>query len=52
VVQRIPVKIIVDPGHSLEGKLLPGMSAVVTVDTMGSSDNGIGVFPKAAAKAP
>jgi len=52
VVQRIPVKIIVDPGHSLEGKLLPGMSAVVTVDTMGSNDNGIGVFPKAAAKAP
>ncbi|HVI52420.1 MAG TPA: HlyD family secretion protein [Candidatus Sulfotelmatobacter sp.] len=53
VVQRIPVKIIVEPGHSLEGKLLPGMSAVVTVDTSGKDDAGLGLFPKAvAAKAP
>jgi len=51
VVQRIPVKIIVDPGHSLEGKLLPGMSAVVTVDTNGVKEAGLGTFPKVAAKA-
>ena len=52
VVQRIPVKIIVDPGHALTGKLRPGMSAVVTVDTNDHADVSLGVFPKAAAKAP
>jgi membrane fusion protein (multidrug efflux system) len=31
VVQRIPVKIKLDPGHSLKGRLRPGFSAVVTI---------------------
>jgi len=33
VVQRIPVKIVFDPGQPLVDRLKPGMSAVVTVDT-------------------
>jgi membrane fusion protein, multidrug efflux system len=31
VVQRIPVKIELDPGHPLQGRLRPGFSAVVTI---------------------
>ena len=52
VVQRIPVKIVFEPGNSLEGKLLPGMSAVVTVNTKGTDEPGIGFVTKANAKAP
>jgi membrane fusion protein, multidrug efflux system len=33
VVQRIPVKIILDPGHPLEGQLRPGMSVIATIHT-------------------
>ncbi|MBH61417.1 MAG: multidrug transporter [Alphaproteobacteria bacterium] len=33
VVQRIPVKIVLEPGHSLEGRLRPGMSVITRVDT-------------------
>ena len=33
VVQRIPVKIVLEPGHALEGRLRPGMSVVARVDT-------------------
>ena len=33
VVQRIPVKIVLEPGHPLEGRLRPGMSVVTRVDT-------------------
>ncbi len=33
VVQRIPVKIVFDPGQPLVDRLKPGMSAVVTIDT-------------------
>ena len=33
VVQRIPVKIVIDPSHPLAARLRPGMSAVVTVRT-------------------
>src|SRR5690606_26428003 len=33
VVQRVPVRIAIDPGQDLTGRLAPGMSAVVTVDT-------------------
>ena len=33
VVQRIPVKIVLEPGHALEGRLIPGMSVVTRVDT-------------------
>jgi membrane fusion protein (multidrug efflux system) len=33
VVQRIPVKIVLDPGNALAGKLRPGMSATATILT-------------------
>ena len=33
VVQRIPVKITLDPGHALEGQLRPGMSVIATIRT-------------------
>jgi membrane fusion protein (multidrug efflux system) len=33
VVQRIPVKIVLDPGNALAGKLRPGMSATATIIT-------------------
>lgn len=33
IVQRIPIKIVLDDVDSLEGKLRPGMSVVVDVDT-------------------
>ena len=35
VVQRIPVKIALDPGHKLQGSLRPGFSAVVTIHASG-----------------
>ena len=33
VVQRIPVKITLDPGHPLEGQLRPGMSVIAAIRT-------------------
>ena len=33
VVQRIPVKLLLDPANLLAGRLRPGMSAVATIDT-------------------
>jgi membrane fusion protein (multidrug efflux system) len=33
VVQRIPVKVTLDPGHPLEGQLRPGMSVITTIRT-------------------
>jgi membrane fusion protein (multidrug efflux system) len=33
VVQRIPVKVVLDPGGPLAGKLRPGMSAIATIVT-------------------
>ena len=33
IVQRIPVKITLDPDNRLAGRLRPGMSVVVTIDT-------------------
>ncbi len=45
VVQRIPVKIVLDPGHPLQDKLRPGFSAVVTVHTSGKSDRAEGKQP-------
>jgi membrane fusion protein (multidrug efflux system) len=36
VVQRIPVKIVLDPGHPLQGLLRPGFSVEVTVHTSGN----------------
>jgi membrane fusion protein, multidrug efflux system len=35
VVQRIPVKIALDPGHPLQGRLLPGLSTEVTIHASG-----------------
>lgn len=35
VVQRVPVRIALPDGHPLEGRLVPGLSVVVTVDTRG-----------------
>jgi membrane fusion protein (multidrug efflux system) len=35
VVQRIPVKIVLDPDHLLQGRLRPGFSAVVTIHASG-----------------
>lgn len=40
VVQRIPVKILLDPGGELAGQLRPGMSVVATVDTRGRANRG------------
>jgi membrane fusion protein (multidrug efflux system) len=37
VVQRIPVKIVLDPGHPLQNMLRPGFSAVVTVHASGKN---------------
>jgi membrane fusion protein (multidrug efflux system) len=37
VVQRIPVKIALDPGHPLQGRLRPGFSVVVTVYASGKN---------------
>jgi membrane fusion protein (multidrug efflux system) len=34
-VQRIPVKIVLDPGHPLQGRLRPGFSAEVTIHASG-----------------
>ncbi|MDH4065691.1 MAG: HlyD family secretion protein, partial [Acidobacteriota bacterium] len=33
VVQRVPVKIVLDPGQDTDGQLRPGLSVVPTVDT-------------------
>jgi membrane fusion protein, multidrug efflux system len=37
IVQRIPVKIILDPGSALSGDLRPGMSVTPTIDTRSES---------------
>ena len=37
VVQRLPVKIALDPGHPLQGKLRPGFSVVVTIHSSGKA---------------
>jgi len=37
VVQRIPVKIVLDAGHPLQGKLRPGFSAEVTIHASGKN---------------
>jgi membrane fusion protein (multidrug efflux system) len=39
VVQRIPVKIALDPGHPLQGRLRPGLSTEVTIHTSGRSSD-------------
>ncbi|TAL01304.1 MAG: HlyD family secretion protein [Rhodospirillaceae bacterium] len=41
IVQRIPVKIVLEPNPAIEGKLRPGMSVEAEIDTKASaSDNG------------
>jgi membrane fusion protein, multidrug efflux system len=45
VVQRIPVKIVLDPGHPLQDKLRPGFSAVVTVHASGKNTPSEGSQP-------
>jgi membrane fusion protein (multidrug efflux system) len=37
IVQRVPVKIALDPGHPLQGKLRPGFSVVVTIHASGKT---------------
>jgi membrane fusion protein (multidrug efflux system) len=39
VVQRIPLKIVLDPGHPLQGRLRPGMSTEVTVHASGRASD-------------
>lgn len=39
VVQRIPVKIVLDPGHPLQNSLRPGFSAVVTIHASGKNND-------------
>jgi membrane fusion protein (multidrug efflux system) len=45
VVQRIPVKIALDPGHPLQNTLRPGFSAVVTVHASGKNTQAEGSKP-------
>ena len=45
VVQRIPVKIVLDPGHPLQDTLRPGFSAVVTVHASGKNTHSEGSQP-------
>ena len=33
IVQRVPVKVALEPGHALGGQLRPGMSTIVSIDT-------------------
>jgi membrane fusion protein, multidrug efflux system len=42
VVQRIPVKILLDPDHPLKDRLRPGFSATVTVHASGKQTRGEG----------
>jgi membrane fusion protein (multidrug efflux system) len=43
VVQRLPVKIALDPGHPLQGRLRPGFSVVVTIHASGKDTGNEGV---------
>jgi membrane fusion protein (multidrug efflux system) len=42
IVQRLPVKIALDPRHSLQDKLRPGFSVVVTIHASGRNAKGDG----------
>jgi membrane fusion protein, multidrug efflux system len=37
IVQRVPVKVALDPRHELHGRLRPGFSVVVTVHASGKN---------------
>jgi membrane fusion protein, multidrug efflux system len=47
VVQRIPVKITLDPGSPLAGRLRPGMSVYPTIETKSHEQNGRAVVARA-----
>jgi membrane fusion protein (multidrug efflux system) len=38
VVQRVPVKIVLDSGQAISGRLRPGLSVVATVRTNGTGN--------------
>ncbi|MDE0947878.1 MAG: HlyD family secretion protein, partial [Sphingobium sp.] len=40
VVQRIPIRISIDPGQPLANRLRPGMSVVTRVETAGATGTG------------
>ena len=45
VVQRVPVKIVLDPGQPLEGRLRPGFSVVATIHASGKHTKAVGSRP-------
>jgi membrane fusion protein, multidrug efflux system len=45
IVQRVPVKIVLDPGHPLQNAMRPGFSAVVTVHVSGKNTQAEGSQP-------
>jgi membrane fusion protein (multidrug efflux system) len=47
IVQRIPVKIVLDPQGPLSGKLRPGMSVTPTIDTKSAVTAAGGTSPSA-----
>jgi membrane fusion protein (multidrug efflux system) len=49
IVQRIPVKIALDPNDPLFGRLRPGMSVEPTIDTKSSSDTAVSAVPSSQA---
>lgn len=38
IVQRVPVRIAIDPGNALSGRLRPGLSVIVTIDSRGKGE--------------
>jgi membrane fusion protein, multidrug efflux system len=38
IVQRVPVRIAIDPGNALAGRLRPGLSVIVTIDSRGKGE--------------
>jgi membrane fusion protein (multidrug efflux system) len=46
IVQRIPVRITLDPGSPLAGKLRPGMSVYPTIETKKTGESGTSVAAK------
>ena len=38
IVQRVPVRIAIDPANALAGRLRPGLSVIVTIDSRGTGE--------------
>ncbi len=38
IVQRVPVRIAIDPANALAGRLRPGLSVIVTIDSRGAGE--------------